>query len=71
MSSCTGNCFTTEHYMHVIKHIISSHDISEVDAVEDELRKLAKWTREGKHCQRCCDRSSQCVWFAYERLRDF
>ena len=57
--------------MRVIKSIISLHDISEVDAVEDELRKLAKWTREGKHCQRCCERSSQCLWFAYERLRAF
>lgn len=71
MSSCTGHCFTTEYYMQIIKDIIQLHDISEVDAVEDEIRKLAKLTREGKHCQRCYERSSQCLWFANELLKDF
>jgi len=71
MTSCTGNCFSTGYYVQVIKDIIQLHDISEVDAVEDELRKLAKLTREGKHCPPCYERSSRCLWFAYELLRDF
>jgi hypothetical protein len=68
VTTCTGHCFTTDYYIDLIKNKIALHDISDVDAMEDEIRKLAKETRMGYHCNRCYERSTQCIWYAYTLL---
>jgi len=68
ITKCTGHCFNTDYYLDLIHDKLALHDISDVDAVEDEIRKMAKETRMGNHCTICCERSTQCLWYAYQLL---
>ena len=73
--SCTGNCFNTQYYLNLIKEamldaVAAECNISEANIVENELQKIAqsKYTRH--HCTICYERSTRCLWFAYEQLKE-
>jgi hypothetical protein len=68
INDCTGHCFNTDYYLTLIKDKIALYTISEANVVENELQNITLAKRMGHHCTSCYDRSTQCLWFAYQLL---